>query len=575
MPRAATGSVRWRRGRAYARVTLGPGDRPEYLLATCSAGDEAKAAERARVLAELAQRLRAASQVEVAPRLLERAASRDGRALEDVLEAAERLCAGAAIAPRSARLTIKEFGEQWTKGELHRRWPDHVKLKKSVDDDRERLEKWVYPVVGDVPLVEFTLDHADRVMAELPPPPKLSPATRRHVAQVMNRLLNLAEYPARIIAKNPLPKGFLPSVGAPKALTHLYPDEDRTLLACTSIPLVHRLFYGYTAREGMRSGEAQRVAWNDLDLERGAIKLDKNKTDCPRSWALDPGVARALRAYRKLLGDVAGDELVFFDHEAGRVLGEDSKACVRFRKHLELAGITRPELFERSASRAPIRIHDLRATMITIALATGRTETWVADRTGHKSSAMINRYRRAARTVDELGLGGLAPLDEAIPELAPVLAEKGPEKGPAGSGGVNGGSAESGITPGFQVDSRGGSRTRTPLRIADFEALSPFANGSNMLELQGNQAPDATVRAGRTASSPFQTPSGPIPEGSPMDVLETLSAAFLRAARAHNVAGAEAMLDAMRRQLGVVAAPGEGAEVVSLAVVRRGEDGDR
>ena len=30
---------------------------------------------------------------------------------------------------------------------------------------------------------------------------------------------------------------------------------------------------------------------------------------------------------------------------------------------------------------------------------------------------MINKYRRAARTASELGLGELAPLDEAIPEL--------------------------------------------------------------------------------------------------------------------------------------------------------------
>jgi hypothetical protein len=31
---------------------------------------------------------------------------------------------------------------------------------------------------------------------------------------------------------------------------------------------------------------------------------------------------------------------------------------------------------------------------------------------------MVNRYRRVARTVAEARLGDLAPLDEAIPELA-------------------------------------------------------------------------------------------------------------------------------------------------------------
>ena len=59
-----------------------------------------------------------------------------------------------------------------------------------------------------------------------------------------------------------------------------------------------------------------------------------------------------------------------------------------------------------------------RATFITLTLANRRTEAWVQDRTGHKSSLMLNLYRRAARTAAELGLGDLLPLDTAIPELA-------------------------------------------------------------------------------------------------------------------------------------------------------------
>ena len=57
----------------------------------------------------------------------------------------------------------------------------------------------------------------------------------------------------------------------------------------------------------------------------------------------------------------------------------------------------------------------------------GRTESWVANRTGHKSSKMINEYRRQAECHRELLMGGLAPLVEAIPELAAVRAnlEKG------------------------------------------------------------------------------------------------------------------------------------------------------
>jgi integrase len=78
----------------------------------------------------------------------------------------------------------------------------------------------------------------------------------------------------------------------------------------------------------------------------------------------------------------------------------------------------RDELFKSSANRGQLRAHDLRATFVTLSLAAGKTESWIADRRGHTSSVMINRYRRAAGTANELGLGLLGPLHEAIPELS-------------------------------------------------------------------------------------------------------------------------------------------------------------
>src|SRR5690606_21428500 len=86
----------------------------------------------------------------------------------------------------------------------------------------------------------------------------------------------------------------------------------------------------------------------------------------------------------------------------------------RLRVHLQLAGIRRPEPFEHTEARLPIRVHDLRGSSVTIALANGRTEAWVTDRTGHKSSAMVAKYRRAARTAEEARLGDWTPLDAAI-----------------------------------------------------------------------------------------------------------------------------------------------------------------
>lgn len=97
------------------------------------------------------------------------------------------------------------------------------------------------------------------------------------------------------------------------------------------------------------------------------------------------------------------------------------------RSHLEAVGLKeeRPELFTTTTERQQIRVHDLRGTFVTVSLANGKSESWIADRTGHRSSEMINRYERVARSFQELDLGTLLPLNEAIPEL---------QGGPTGTG---------------------------------------------------------------------------------------------------------------------------------------------
>jgi len=51
------------------------------------------------------------------------------------------------------------------------------------------------------------------------------------------------------------------------------------------------------------------------------------------------------------------------------------------------------------------------------AMAEGKKEAWICERTGQRSSQEINGCRRAARTAAELGLGSLQPLDGLLPEM--------------------------------------------------------------------------------------------------------------------------------------------------------------
>src|SRR5690606_29948892 len=139
-------------------------------------------------------------------------------------------------------------------GKLARDYPDQVKRRRSVADDVSRLEAHVYPVIGHKPVAAVTLEDCEAVMRNLKGRRKaqLSPSTRRNVALTLSRLLNLAVYPLRLIERSPLPRGFLPRLGKPRALSFLYPSEDAKLLGCVGVPLDRRMLWGLLVREGMR-----------------------------------------------------------------------------------------------------------------------------------------------------------------------------------------------------------------------------------------------------------------------------------------------------------------------------------
>ncbi len=324
--------------------------------------------------------------------------------------------------------TLSAFAKRWTSGDLHREYPDHVR-DIGQDDNRERLAlvsaaplDGPYATVGDVPLDAFMEAHALAAMAALPK--HLAPATRAHVAHALSRLLKLARFPAGLIKVHPLSPGFVPLRGPRKAGAWWRPDDDKALMARTDVPLVSRLFYGFTFREGLREDEAAPLTWRDLRVEKkGArILLDENKTDDPRSWALYPGTHEALTKWRAILGEAGlpvQDDAPIFVHHDGRNKGTGlyvKHLAETFRAHVVRAELWRPE-FDKAPNRMRLRFHDVRAGFVSWALATGRSEAWVTDRTGHTSSAMLYRYKRRARAQEELEIGEPLSLVEVIPEL--------------------------------------------------------------------------------------------------------------------------------------------------------------
>lgn len=390
------------------RMRYGAGRRGEFVLAT---QDPARAYALEPRMLHMGKQFVDAPAVDGvrARELLREAASMadNERRFAAVERVVAKICsdAGAAVAEQPAEpRTFADVARLWMTNTLHERHPDQIRKKAPRTDERYRSALLVLNrSLGRIAVTDLTLQDAERAMAALPP---MAQGTRRIYAIIIRRVMSFAEWPLRIIDRSPIPPKFVPKQGKAPAFAYLYPEEDAAIMACPDLPFDDRVLYGVLDREGLRISEATALTWGDIDLRRGRVTLDKNKTSSPRAWELDPSVAETLRAYR---GNASDDDLVF-PHFV------DSNVAKRFRaqlrRALEWAGLpVRKELFARTAERRPIRIHDLRATFITLALAAGRSETWVMDRTGHTTSQMLGKYRRIARTASETERAWLLPLN--------------------------------------------------------------------------------------------------------------------------------------------------------------------
>ena len=425
-----------RTGARYVRVPLGDGKRLAARLVTCTTDREAD--HRAHVVRELAKMLLEAEKGEYLEGIVDEAAKAPtaerlaavGRIVEGIVAGKERK----ATKPRIGK-TWADVADMWTSGDLSRQYPDRVSRKRSVGMDRSRIDE-LKPLIGHFFIDDPNwLDHAEEAMRRLPPRVRTS-ATRRQYAQVIRRVLELCVLPLRLIASNPLPRGFLPKVTQGRALQMPYPDEDAKLMAAVptetspGVPVVHRLAYGFLARMGFRKSEiiggedeegyddepaepSPPLAWDRVDLVRSVVFRERSKNDKPVPIVIDEGVCRALIAWKKLRPPASETAAVFVDAK-GEVIDLSTKTL---RAHLKIAGVEREELYAKTKDSAPVRVHDLRALFVTASLAEGKPDSWVRDRTSHRTVTMLDKYRRQARLFEELNLEPLTPLDEAIPEL--------------------------------------------------------------------------------------------------------------------------------------------------------------
>ena len=128
---------------------------------------------------------------------------------------------------------------------------------------------------------------------------------------------------------------------------------------------------------GCRCGEITGLRWEDVDLGRGEIRLRDSKTG-PRTVSLPPGAARVLAG----LPRVPGNPWVIAGREPGARLPHVHYYWRRVRERAGLDGV---------------RIHDLRHSFASRALALGESLPMIGSLLGHRKIQTTARYAHLAR----------------------------------------------------------------------------------------------------------------------------------------------------------------------------------
>lgn len=208
---------------------------------------------------------------------------------------------------------------------------------------------------------------------------------------VVRNVADAASPPSNKAAKAPPPRTWSPS-------------ELRAFLTATAEKPLHPLWWTL-ASTGARRGEALGLRWPDVDLEAATISITISKSGRGRQVALDADTVAVLREHRRRQLEErlrwgpayrAGDYV--FTREDGKPYAPDYVTRA-FREAVKKADVSQ------------IRLHDLRHTWASLALAAGVNPKVVSERLGHATvSFTLDTYSHVMPGLQEDAAARVAAL---------------------------------------------------------------------------------------------------------------------------------------------------------------------
>lgn len=284
------------------------------------------------------------------------------------------------------------------------RWLDGLVAKgrrpTTIEGYQEKVRNHIAGTdIAAVPLQALTTADLNRHYAELSTtgrkrtPGGLSPRSVRYVHSILSKALNDAEREG-LIRRNPATLASPPSTSAARApeMTVWTPAELAAFLRHVADRHHGRAFH-VAAMTGLRRGELCGLRWSDVALDTGVVTVRQTVTApgyrvtvgpvktsrSRRAIDVDAGTVSVLRAQRTaqleermLMGGGYTDQGFVFAMPDGRPWHPDT-ITQAFDRLVGTSGLPR------------IRLHDLRHTHASHALAAGVNAKVVSERLGHSS----------------------------------------------------------------------------------------------------------------------------------------------------------------------------------------------
>ena len=344
----------------------------------------------------------------------------------------ERLAAAAA----ASRPTLAEFLEQWLArgiGSHGEPWRPNTR-----DGYVTNVRLHIVPRVGDVPLDEVRPRHLQQLLDDLgsPDPDTGATRTKATVARVRATLTGamLDAQRRELIPSNPAAHLRI-LTGAPSRSTYTAwtPQQLQRFLAAIGGHELAALFW-VAAATGMRRGEVIGLRWADVDFDAATVSVRQSITQA--GGELRVGAPKTKRGERVVPIDARSMEIL----RRHRVAQAHSRLAVGAAwTDLDLVFTradgtpVRPDdvtrrfaQLVRSAGLPIIRLHDLRHTHASHALAAGVPVKVVSDRLGHSSTIITeNIYQHVMPKVAADAAELIASLTAGAPLAIPLANASG------------------------------------------------------------------------------------------------------------------------------------------------------